>query len=234
MSILSVVKDVCLAVGVNQPVSMFATSIQPRTQAELLSLANEMAQRIAYDTRDWTELKLFWQFAQGAWEFVGASTPLPSNYKRMLLTTNVWRSDNRKQPMAFIADTDEWYRRRLAGEENSSGEWTLIGKNILTAPVYDDTFHLVYLDRNCVQLSGGGFGDVFMNDADSFRLDERLLKLGMIYQWKMNKGSPYAEDMGSFSDALANAMGRDQPAPIIAGRSPISQSATVAYPWPLP
>ena len=37
-----------------------------------------------------------------------------------------------------------------------------------------------------------------MNSA----IDERLLKLGMIWQWKANKGSPYAEDMGTYSDAL--------------------------------
>jgi hypothetical protein len=34
-----------------------------------------------------------------------------------------------------------------------------------------------------------------------------------------NKGSPYAEPMGTYSDALANAMGHDQPAPIIIGRT---------------
>ena len=49
MSLLSVVRDVCLAVGVNPPASMFSPNVQPRTQTELLSLANEMAQRIAYD-----------------------------------------------------------------------------------------------------------------------------------------------------------------------------------------
>ena len=59
-----------------------------------------------------------------------------------------------------------------------------------------------------------------MADDDTFRLDERLLKLGMIYDWKMKKGSPYAEDMGTYSDAIANAMGRDKPSPIIIGGRP--------------
>ena len=43
MTILSVVRDVCLAVGVNPPTSLFSPVVQPRTQTELLSLANEMA-----------------------------------------------------------------------------------------------------------------------------------------------------------------------------------------------
>ena len=48
----------------------------------------------------------------------------------------------------------------------------------------------VYLDKNCVKLSNSvnGFGDTFLNDADEYRLEERLLKLGMIWQWKANKG----------------------------------------------
>jgi hypothetical protein len=63
-----------------------------------------------------------------------------------------------------------------------------------------------------------------------------VLKLGMIWQWKAQKGSPYAEDMGTYGDALTIAMGHDSPAPIIVGRKPISASSTVgvAYPWPVP
>ena len=34
-------------------------------------------------------------------------------------------------------------------------------------------------------------------------LDERLLKLGMIWQWKAKKGSPYQEDLGTYGDALS-------------------------------
>jgi len=57
-----------------------------------------------------------------------------------------------------------------------------------------------------------------MSDADTFVLDERLLKLGMIWQWMANKGAAYAEPMGTYSDAILMAMGKDQPAPIMYGR----------------
>jgi len=40
--------------------------------------------------------------------------------------------------------------------------------------------------------------------------------------------------MGTYSDAIANAMGHDQPAPVIIGRRPSSAHGRVAYPWPLP
>jgi hypothetical protein len=89
-----------------------------------------------------------------------------------------------------------------------------------------------YIDKNCVTLASGGFGDAFMADTDSFRLDERLLKLGMIWQWKALKGSPYAEDMATFMDALTRASGADKPAPILIHRLP--SSVMTAYPYPTP
>ncbi len=56
MILLTVVRDVCAVVGVAAPTSVFATISTNRTMFEMLACANEMAQRIAYDTRDWTAL----------------------------------------------------------------------------------------------------------------------------------------------------------------------------------
>ena len=79
-------------------------------------------------------------------------------------------------------------------------------------------------------LNGGGYSDAFLNDADRFRLDERLLKLGMIWKWKAQKGSPYAEDLSNYGDAVAMVQGHDSPSPIIVGRTPISVSVRASYP----
>jgi hypothetical protein len=138
--------------------------------------------------------------------------------------------------LRFIPDQDEWTERALGGRADSYGEWIISRKNIYVRPPLAGTDTLVfsYLDKNCVGLASGGAGDVFMSDDDTFALDERVLKLGMIWQWKAQKGASYAEDMGTYGDALAYAMGHDSPAPILLGRKPISASATVAYPWPVP
>ena len=217
MSILSVVKDVCVAVGLNPPASMFGASVQPRTQAELLSLANEIAQRIAYDVREWRALKAIAVFTGDG---VSDRFALPGNFQRMLLNSQVYPSWSPSQPMHFIGDVNEWLVRRLNDSSGGWGEWTLIGNDMLIAPVIPEgqSITFVYLDKNCIELHGGGYGDQFQNDADQFRLSERLLKLGMIWQWKANKGSPYAEDMGTYSDALVMLGGADSPAPIIVGR----------------
>lgn len=216
MSILSVVRDVCLAVGVNPPTSLFSPTVQLRTQNELLSLANEMAQRIAYDVREWRALKAICTFMGDG---VADRFALPANFKRMLLVSQVHPSWAPRNPLQFIPDADEWLARRLNNETFSWGEWTIIGNDMLVYPIVpvDAGVSFVYLDKNCVTLNSGGYGTEFINDADEYRIDERILRLGMIWQWKANKGSPYAEDMGTYSDALVNVAGADAPAPIIIG-----------------
>jgi hypothetical protein len=223
-----------------------------------------MAQRIAYDTRDWTRLRTTATMTGDAvWTgvplssaandqvWVGGTTAfnLPANYQRMLLTTNVWRSSSTMTPMTFMPNTDEWtWTRARNWTANPHGEWTIMGGKIHLSPalygikpayggvaaIPAETASFTYLDKNCVALSSGGYGDSFLNDLDTFVLDERILKLGMIWQWKANKGSSYAEDMGSYQDALAVAAGHDSPAPIIIGRMPISSSSRVAYPYTTP
>ena len=231
MSLLSVVKDVCSVVGVLLPQSVVSGIAGNRTMQEMVSLANEMAQRIAYDQRDWQALRAS---ATVTGDGVAGNYPLPENFKRLMLTSNMWRGTY-TEPMTFVADHDEWIRNtRSEGWDSAigGGSWTFSGGSLHLAPVLylDEVVSFAYLDKNCVKLASGGYGDAFQNDADSFRLDERLLKLAMIYQWKANKGSAYAEDMSTFGDALAKAMGNDQPAPILIGRRPISESSRVAIP----
>jgi hypothetical protein len=234
MTLLSVVKDVCLATGVAVPQSVFTNITGNRTMLEMVSLANEMAQRIAYDFRDWQKFRKTQTFVG-----TGSATAftLPADFKRFLLTTNVWRSTSTTQPMTFVADTDEWLNRRATNIYDTAwGEWTMLGGQMLIAPTMGTgtSAYFAYMHKNCVALAAGGIGDSFQADGDVFALDERLLKLGMIWQWKANKGAAYAEDMGTFGDALNTIAGRDTPAPILVGRRTSSYAIQSTYPYATP
>jgi hypothetical protein len=259
MSLLTVVQDVCAVVGVPRPATVFTNINFNRTMQEMASLATEMAQRIAYDLREWRQMKTsvtfvgdaVWDTALDppAWSGGTMEFNLPANYLRMLLTTEVWRSTSSQQPMLFISDYNEWLQRRAANESDAWGEWTLLGNQMLIFPIMHgvkpadppdqpdavpaETATFAYLDKNCVQQHGNpaNLADVFTYDDDTYRLPERLLRLGMIWQWKAQKGSPYHEDLGTYSDALSVAMGSNKPAPIIVGRMPLSSTARIAVPW---
>ena len=122
--------------------------------------------------------------------------------------------------MRFIPDTDQWVKRRLNNESEGRGEWTIIGGQMIILPVLlvSQRASFAYLQRNCIKLASGGFGEAFLGDGDTFVLDERVLKLGMIWRWKAQKGSPFAEDMGTYGDALNVYSGSDSPAPILVDR----------------
>ena len=59
----------------------------------------------------------------------------------------------------------------------------------------------------------------FTADSDTFRLDEELLKLGIVWQWKASKGYPYAEDMANYEKQMNACLQKDAGSkPIVSGR----------------
>src|SRR5215475_12316587 len=109
MTLLSVVNDVCAAVGVHATTSVFSNISTDRTMAEMLAVANEAAARIATDTRDWQRLR---KQATITGDGVAKDFALPDDFRRMLTQGNVWRSTSVLHPMRFIPNTDEWLQRR--------------------------------------------------------------------------------------------------------------------------
>jgi hypothetical protein len=81
--LLTVVQDVCEVVGVAQPSTVFGAINTDRTMQEMVRCANEMAQRIAGDTREWAEMQAVGTFTDRS-EF----TP-PADFKRMPLSTEI-------------------------------------------------------------------------------------------------------------------------------------------------
>jgi hypothetical protein len=118
MSLLTVVNDVCAVVGVHQMTAVCANVNSDRTAFEMLALANEMATRMASDSRDWTSLRKTVKLSVAACR--RSRDPavetqvfnMPADYRRMLTNGNVWRSTNTITPMRFLPDTDEWFQRR--------------------------------------------------------------------------------------------------------------------------
>ena len=235
MSLLSVVQDVCEVVGVERLTTIFGSLNAQRTQQEMLACANEMAQQMARDTRDWSTLT---GTATLIGDGVATDFAMPDDFWRMLLNGNVWSSLSALVPLRFIGSYDEWLRRSATAYWDSRGSYIILGDRMHIQPTLGAgmTATFGYISNLCIKNTAGARLDRFMADDDSYVLDERLLKLNMIWKWKSNKGSPYAEDMGTFFDAFAMKAGHDQPAPVLIGGVPISSTvnATIAYPWPLP
>jgi hypothetical protein len=228
MSILSVIKQVCPVIGLTVPDTVFSST--DREHVELQALANEMAQRIAFDTRDWTRLKVL---ATLTGDGIATGFNLPADYKRMLKKARIWPSATPYSPLTHYPDSDTWLAMTIQNVQTLTGSWTMIGEQVLIRPALPNlaTASFFYISNLIIKDKDGVAKAEFAADDDVFRLDERVLKLGMIWQWKANKGQAYAEDMVNYEDALAVSSGADKGSNILTVGSPrISGDTDVAFP----
>lgn len=233
MTVLSAIQAASLKIGVTRPSLVYASTV--REHQELADLANDCAKMIAYDSgHDWRLLKtLMTMTGTGA----AASFDLPADYRRMLKTSEMRRSDAPNQVMTHVPDTNDWLALDLNGFMGLPDAWTLLGDevqirvggsaylgNTVTAKTY-------YLSSYYARNAGGTAKGAFDTDSDTFRIDEQLLKLALIYRWKQEKGQDYSEAMADFETAKAMLIGEDKgPSIIKVGTPRVPAGVTAAYP----
>lgn len=205
MTILSAIQNVCKVVGLEVPTTVLASTA--RDHVELAALANEMADRIA-QSHDWQTLK---SLATITGDGVTESHSLPADYARMLKKAQVW-SSSLETPLTPIPDTDEWLGLDVQSFDFVVNAWTLYGDQIHIKPALASTVtaKYFYIINTIVTANDSSAKTTFTADDDMFRLSERLLTLGMIWQWRAYKGLPYQEDMQTFEALKEALVGQDK------------------------
>jgi hypothetical protein len=79
--------------------------------------------------------------------------------------------------------------------------------------------------------SDGAHKTAFTADDDVFRLDERLLRQGIIWRWKQLKGLPFEVPMYEYQSLLERRITRDGARTIITTPRARMSGADVALPW---
>ena len=167
MTLLSVVRDVCAAVGVPSRSRVFSSITGNRTMQEMVSLANEMAQRIAYDNRDWTRLKK-------TQTYIGDGVTTAFDSARQL---QAHAADVECLALDLDADADDVRSRHRRMAEPPRPRVKQRQRRVdddrradahLPGDGGRQTAYFAYLDKNCVALAGGGYGDSFLTDARQF------------------------------------------------------------------
>ena len=204
MSILSVVERVCLVIGIDKPTQLFSSP--DREYQELARLANEIAWRIA-SVHDWQALTAVNTFTgDGSSE----GFDLPSDYDRMSEASDIW-SSRWLWSMTHVASRNTWLEHQVIPHSIVTGEWTIYGGQFHILPIMTagETAKFFYVSNAIVTTAAGIDADAFSSDTDTFKLNENLLELGMIWQWRANKGLPYQEDMVNYEALLNRLMRRD-------------------------
>jgi len=226
MTILSVARDVCLVIGLDQPDTFMGA-----TDREYLELA-----RVARDTAVMIASAFDWQKLQAIHTITGDGSSeefaMPEDYDRMVETADMW-SSRWIWSIMHVANPNDWLQMQVVPYTALTGQWIIYGGNFHFLPVMDatETVKFFYVSKNIVEDDAGNPKETFTDDADTYRLSEKLLELGMIWKWRENKGLPYDEKKADYDVKLGELMRRDAGSrSVVRGSARIGRGVRLAFP----
>ena len=216
MSLLSAVQAAAGPIALARPEQVFAATDQDMLDMQVL--VNEVSKQITDANQAWSSLQKFYTINGDG---VSTTYPLPDDYDHMAQTSQIWCSDLPQAPLEQVGSLDDWMAIETMAIEPFFRRWLLQGQNITFRPILPSasTAQFSYYSRNVVRAADNSVKEYFDADTDTFILPERLLTLGIIWNWKSRKGVDYSEEFSNFSEALAREVTRDQgPGTIIRSR----------------
>lgn len=204
MTVLSVVSNACLVLGMDQP-DVLMTSTD-REYQELARLANDTARMIAEDY-DWQRLQ---QVATITGNAVDEAFDLPDDFDRMVQPSSMW-SSRWTWALDKIPSSDQWLEMQVTPYTFTYGNWIIYGGQFHVLPIMADAeiTKFFYITDKIVKADAGALQTGFVADDDVFRLDERLLELGIIWRSKKDKGLQFDIAKAEYDDLFAKKAKRD-------------------------
>jgi hypothetical protein len=231
LTTLSVIQDACTSgIALDKPTAVFGSAT--REHIELASLINEAGFMIA-DAHEWQTLN---RIATITGDGTDEDFALPSDFGRMLDKSQLW-SSSLETPLTPISDRDEWLGLDVQSFDFVINAWIIYANQIHIKPALASgvTVKYFYQSHHWAQTSALVNVDEFSADTDTFRLNNRLLKLALVYKWREMKGLPYAENMADYQDLLAKMINRDKGSRIFRiGKAVMPRDAVFAYPQNIP
>ena len=204
MTILAAIQSAVLRMSFEPIDAVFAST--DRIALDMADLANEVAADIV-DSHDWRSLtKIATVTGTSALGY-----PLPADYSRMTLGADVDDASTWFWGYEPFQSVNDWMRFQ-SGTNGiiSPGGWIIIGGELQFYPAPNGVAQYPYISKAWARDNVGGPKTSFTLDNDTFVLDERLLTLGLIWQYRSQKGYDYSEAMATYETALARAQTRDK------------------------
>lgn len=213
MSLLTIVSDVSKQLAIGVP-SAVAASSDTQTR-QFLRLANlegrELARRF-----NWSILTEETTFTTLAAETQVTVTTLAADFLRIIDKTMWNRSQS--QPVWGPLSPQQWQAKKASAAQAGFGNWFRIRENLLLffpTPTAGETVAFEYISKNWAASSAGTPKEEFTADDDVSRIDEEIIKLGVLWRFLANKGADYAEEFRAYEQALHDIFGPDGSNPTI-------------------
>lgn len=186
------------------PVPTAVTSSTDEQVLQLLEFFNDIGAFI-YDAREsanpWPELKTEHTFSTVVSQ---SDYTLPAGFNSMVNDT--FYNTTTRQPVGYPVTLEEWQvlsKSIVSGGVLLNYAMHLDGTlRIYPTPSSIQAYSFWYNSKYWAKSSGGTPKTVFTADDDQFRLDDDLLRLGVLYRWRRSKGLDYGEEAMRFDDKL--------------------------------
>lgn len=225
MTVLSVLQDACLYLGIEQPSAVFGEA--GRTETEL----SEFAIDAAYDIMKAHDWQLLATQATITGDGSTENFALESDYDRMDHSTNLW-SSSFEAPLYHVKDRDQWLGLDIRQFDFIINAWTLYGNQIYIKPALANaaTVKYWYISNKVVTAADASTKATLSVDTDVFRISERLLKKGVIWNWKKSKGLAYQEELKDYEILLQKMITADKGSKTVRIGKTRNSGTKTAYP----
>lgn len=206
MSLLTLIQFAALRVGVSSPSTVVANTNQQ--VQELLTVAQEEGEQLMR-RGTWQilrEQKLFPALNQEI-----QTAMIPDNFDRFIQET-FWNR-TRKRPIWGPVTPQEWQNLKAWTTSPVVDTFCMRGGDILIDPnpTAGDIFAYEYIKKNWCQSVALVPQDSWQADTDTGILDEKIMRMGVVWRYKQKKGLAWQTDFNNWDTQVMQALAQDQP-----------------------
>lgn len=218
LTCLQIVQTVCQRLGINAPTAVL-TSVDPQI-VQILALAQEEGEEQAA-RHDWQSLQTEALFTTVNVSLQGVISTIAPGMD-FIVNNTIWNRTLRR-PVYGPRSEQDWQQLVASQINGPFNSFRIMGDNLLfyPAPPAGQNCAFEYISRNWV-ITSSGSSAAWTSDADTAKLNDRLMVAGTLWRWKKAKGLDYADSFNAYEKAVIDAMGRDAGKPILdmGGQSP--------------
>lgn len=206
LTCLQIIQTACRRIGILAPNAAVTSSDQQIIQ--LVSLAEEEGQEQA-DRYAWESLQVEATFTTVAAQLQTSIAAVTAGFNYIVNDT-IWNRTLRR-PVYGPSSEQDWQQKKALQLNGPFNSFRIVGDNInfYPNPAAGQTCAFEYITRNWVNTSVGGVSSIWTNDADTPKIDDQLIVMGLIWRWKQAKGLDYSEDFAKYERRIAEAMNRN-------------------------
>lgn len=195
MSLLQMVQDAAVLVGLDEPSSVMANTDVTFKQMRVLAQQEGDELSRAYD---WRNLKVQADIVgDGSTEY----WDLPDDFDRQQAGDNLWLRTAPFIPLTGPISDGDFLGMKAAPTRPIRPIWRYFGDQIQIWPVLADTQECTLEYRSSHWISNAGGTTIrtrWVEDTDFAIVPERIMTLGLVWRWKRAKGLDYAEEFNTY------------------------------------